>query len=484
EALGDERGTSATLHQMANVLVTRGDLDGAMRLYQQSLQLQEALGDVRGQSAALHAIADVLARRGDLDGAMRLYEQELIITKEVLGHRHPQTQQILSRLGLLLSEQGEFVTARQYLEQSLEICEQVFGANHPATAESLKNLGHVLSAQCNYTEARSYYERALAIFERSYGPTHIETIAALRDAAGASLMEENYADARPLYQRLLSASEQMGDAALSATALIGLAKTHLYLRDHDQAIDAAQRALAIRESLDETASPSIGEIVEVLGLARQDKGDFATALPLLEQAFNRVQRSLPEDSVEAIQTLNNFAMIRWEMQDVQSREQLVLLTERLSAKIRHYEPDNDDIPTIVESITAELGAVVTSASEQNKGAMLNRITERFDALSVQIERSPRIRRLLGSILRRWRTVVSRVAGRVGRLPMLTFIPSPYIFTVPVQGRQLVGRDDIFRRIETIWSRPGQRNSILIHGHRRMGKTSIAQALQSRCNFGD
>jgi hypothetical protein len=73
------RGTSATLHQMAGVLVTRGDLDGAMRLYEQSLAIEESLGDVRGTSATLHQMAGVLVTRGDLDGAMRLYEQSLAI---------------------------------------------------------------------------------------------------------------------------------------------------------------------------------------------------------------------------------------------------------------------------------------------------------------------------------------------------------------------------------------------------------------------
>ena len=41
-------------------------LDGAMQLYQQSLDLDEALGNVRGKSTTLHAMAGVQVRRGDL----------------------------------------------------------------------------------------------------------------------------------------------------------------------------------------------------------------------------------------------------------------------------------------------------------------------------------------------------------------------------------------------------------------------------------
>ncbi|WP_129678382.1 CHAT domain-containing protein, partial [Candidatus Chloroploca sp. Khr17] len=79
ESLGDVRGKSATLHQMAGVLETRGDLGGAMGLYEQSLAIKESLGDVRGKSATLHQMAGVLVTRGDLGGAMGLYEQSLAI---------------------------------------------------------------------------------------------------------------------------------------------------------------------------------------------------------------------------------------------------------------------------------------------------------------------------------------------------------------------------------------------------------------------
>jgi tetratricopeptide (TPR) repeat protein len=64
---------------MANVFVTRGDLDGAMQLYQQSLEIKEGLGDLKGKAATLHNMAQIYVTRGDLDGAMQLYQQALQI---------------------------------------------------------------------------------------------------------------------------------------------------------------------------------------------------------------------------------------------------------------------------------------------------------------------------------------------------------------------------------------------------------------------
>ncbi len=69
--------------QMANVAVTRGDLDGALDLYRQSLDIKERLGDAQGKAATLHQMANVAVTRGDLDGALDLYRQSLDILERL-----------------------------------------------------------------------------------------------------------------------------------------------------------------------------------------------------------------------------------------------------------------------------------------------------------------------------------------------------------------------------------------------------------------
>jgi tetratricopeptide (TPR) repeat protein len=83
ERLGNLQGKSATLYEMANVYVTHGDLDGAMTIYRRVLEIVERLGDLQGKSAALHQMAGIYVTRGDLDGAMKLYQQSLEIKEEL-----------------------------------------------------------------------------------------------------------------------------------------------------------------------------------------------------------------------------------------------------------------------------------------------------------------------------------------------------------------------------------------------------------------
>jgi tetratricopeptide (TPR) repeat protein len=66
----DQRLLSRVHYQQAVLLVTRGDLDGAVRLYEQSLAIKEGLGDVRGKSATLAMMAQLQFMRGEYNRAL------------------------------------------------------------------------------------------------------------------------------------------------------------------------------------------------------------------------------------------------------------------------------------------------------------------------------------------------------------------------------------------------------------------------------
>ncbi len=78
EALGDQKGKSATLHEMAYIYRVRGNLDQAMRLYQESLRIKEALGDQKGKAVTLGEIAQIEAMRGNLEKALALQQEKLV----------------------------------------------------------------------------------------------------------------------------------------------------------------------------------------------------------------------------------------------------------------------------------------------------------------------------------------------------------------------------------------------------------------------
>jgi len=79
----DLREQSSILFNHAFLIAQQGDIDQALRLYNQSLQIDEQINDVKGKSASLHQMAGILAQQGDIDQALRLYNQSLQIKEQI-----------------------------------------------------------------------------------------------------------------------------------------------------------------------------------------------------------------------------------------------------------------------------------------------------------------------------------------------------------------------------------------------------------------
>jgi hypothetical protein len=75
------------------------------------------------------------------------------------------------------------------------------------------------------------------------------------------------------------------------------------------------------------------------------------------------------------------------------------------------------------------------------------------------------------------------ADAIGTLEVREPVASPYIVGASVPAERMAGRRDIFDQITAVWTKPGQRDSLVIYGHRRIGKTSIARNLLHFCPFG-
>ena len=119
EQLGDIQGKAASLHQMAQVYLTRGDLDRALALYQDSLKLKEQVGDIQGKAASLHAMAQVYLTRGDLDRALALYQDSLKLLEQVGDIQGKATS--LAMVAQIYATQGDRQTALALLEESLAV---------------------------------------------------------------------------------------------------------------------------------------------------------------------------------------------------------------------------------------------------------------------------------------------------------------------------------------------------------------------------
>jgi len=229
EQLGDLQGKSATLHEMGRVLFTRGDLDAAMTLYRQSLDIKEKLGDLQGKSATLHQMAYVLVTRGDLDAAMALYRQSLDI-KEKLGDLKGKSV-ILPQMANVLVTRGDLDAAMALCRQSLDINEKL---------GDLKGKSATLHAMANVLVTRGDLDGAMA-----------------------------------LYRQSLDIHEQLGDLQGKASTLAMLAQIHSSRQEYEQALQALVESINLLVAMG--AMPDANKVAEILCDFKQQLGPAAFA---------------------------------------------------------------------------------------------------------------------------------------------------------------------------------------------------------------
>ncbi len=147
--MGDLKNKSATLHEIAGICVRRGDLDGAMKIYQQVLDIVDGLGFLEGRAATLHSMVHVYIVRGELDGAMTLYKQSPEIT-EGLGDLQGKAV-TFADMAYILHIRHDLEGAIKLYQQSFEIKEGM--GDLKGKASTLATLGQLLVESKDYLRA-------------------------------------------------------------------------------------------------------------------------------------------------------------------------------------------------------------------------------------------------------------------------------------------------------------------------------------------
>jgi hypothetical protein len=126
-----------------------------------------------------------------------------------------------------------------------------------------------------------------------------------------------------------------------------------------------------------------------------------------------------------------------------------------------------------------MALVQRSYSQQTRSLALNRIIgELRDISDQQAANLPQAEKeLILSMAEKWAKISTSIAGTVGTVTITQPIPNPYIIGDPVIGKRFVGREDILRELQSMWSGDNL-SSVVLYGHRRMGKTSILRNLET------
>ncbi|MEP7134536.1 MAG: tetratricopeptide repeat protein, partial [Chloroflexota bacterium] len=306
EQLGDKQGKAASLHAIAKVFLTRGDLDRALSLYEESLTLHEQFGDKQGKATSLSQMAEVFLTRGDLDHALSLYEESLAL-KEQLGDKKGKSTSLYQMAEVFLGR-GDLDRALSLYEESLALDEQL--GDKKGKAASLHAIAQVFLTRGDLDHALSLYEESLA-FIGQLGDKKGKA-ASLSQMANVYWEKKEFSQAQHLVEQSIEISYQIGDLQAVAYNVLKLGQLSQVLGDKTTALARFQESLALFERLG--AQPMIANarqkianleggavanddpLAQVIAQARAsaERGDLPSAIQYQEQAVALVREASQE----------------------------------------------------------------------------------------------------------------------------------------------------------------------------------------------
>jgi tetratricopeptide (TPR) repeat protein len=165
-AVGNEVNVAIARGAIANILQSRGEFDEALRIRrEEQLPVYERLGNLRSRALTMGRIADILESRGDVDEALRIRREEQLPVFERLGDARERAVTMGEIADTLLSR-GELDEAlRIRMEEELPVFERL-GDVH-SRAVTMGNIADILMDRGDLDEAlRIRREEQLPVFER------------------------------------------------------------------------------------------------------------------------------------------------------------------------------------------------------------------------------------------------------------------------------------------------------------------------------
>jgi tetratricopeptide (TPR) repeat protein len=276
EGLGDRKGVSDSLHQIAMIHQRRGEYEAALELYERSLKMNEELGDRAGVASSLHQIGMIHQDRGEYEAALEQYERSLKIAEELGDRAH--TAASLHQIAMILQHRGDYDAGLAMYERGLKINEEL--GNRAWVAASLHQIGRIHELRGEYEAALEQYERSLKIAEElgdragvARSLHHIAIIHAYRREYEAALEE---------YERSLKIFEELGDPA-SASSLHQIGRIYQERGEYEAALEQYHRSLRIDEKRGDRAGAASS--LHQIGMIHKLRGEYPEAFQLQSRAL-------------------------------------------------------------------------------------------------------------------------------------------------------------------------------------------------------
>jgi tetratricopeptide (TPR) repeat protein len=269
--VGDLQGKGATLHNMAQVYLTRGDLNRALELYEESLHIREQVGDLQGKGATLSMMSNVFWERKEYDQAETLMREAVEIAQKVGDAQGIAISTI--KLGQLLQARGNIENAKKLYLEGLKLLENL---------EMQREIQQVsgLLAQLDGGPPQSPLQAAVA---------RARAAAQAGDFAAAIAAQE---EAVALLRRDMTSPPENDALVALSVLLYNLAGYYQQANRHGDAVRAFEEVVALDE---QTAHPDLESDRQALQAARRLASLSPEERARLQQAAQEAEESSEDE---------------------------------------------------------------------------------------------------------------------------------------------------------------------------------------------
>lgn len=232
-----------SINNVGFLAMYKGDVQGALKNYKQSLQIHEEIGNYTGIAVALNNIGAVYENQGNIIQALNYYDRSLKIKEKLKNDQGIANS--LNNIGLIYSNLGDYANALNAFERSLKIEKKL--KNDQGIATSYHNIGLIYSKQGKIKEAEQYYTNALVIFERLHDE---QGRAYCYHNLGEILQKKkNYTQAMWYYNKTLEIRNKTNDKKGIAISLHALSQIYFFTGELGKSEEMALQSLKIAREL-------------------------------------------------------------------------------------------------------------------------------------------------------------------------------------------------------------------------------------------
>ena len=305
EQIGDESGESNALRSLSFLRWHQGRSREALACNERALVIDQKCGDSKSVAHDLTNLAAVLQSLDDMEGALAKLKEAL--TLEAAGDPFNRMT-IFYNIANIHSKLSRYDEALTYYEEALRPC-----IDHRLYINQTLVLGCIASMyqkQENLEESLHYYHQVVDISKRITYPQG--SVNGLRGVVDILLVRNQAKDALPYLLESIAILGDLGDMANEAISWQIAAS--IYERDKDQWNEAVNAWYQVRK-LAQRLNDLPRELNAVEGMARNIRlggCDNAKSLSHLQEAYRLAAKLKKREDVGRI--LNSMAIVEWERQ--------------------------------------------------------------------------------------------------------------------------------------------------------------------------